>query len=107
MTSIALCICTMNRPSDLSKCLKSVFDGEVQPDEVLVSDDSDDGSDNEAIAARYPVTYVAGPRQGLALNRVQCVAATSSRHSHILFIDDDVTLPAEYLRHARSRLAAL
>ncbi len=98
--SISLCICTMNRPDELSCCLDSVFKSVEQPDEVIVSDDSPDGQPTQASVAKYPqVIYQTGPRRGLGPNRNACIQR--AKGSHMIFIDDDVCLPPEFLATAR------
>ena len=92
--SISLCICTMNRPEDLTKCLESVFQSNVTPDEVIVSDDSPDPEPTKAVVKNYPaVTYQTGPRLGLGPNRNACIRRVKS--THLMFIDDDVCVPPD------------
>ncbi|HEY9832558.1 MAG TPA: glycosyltransferase, partial [Stenomitos sp.] len=72
--SISLCICTMNRPDELDRCLESVFQSVEQPDEVIVSDDSPNSEPIQAIVAKYPgAVYQHGPRRGLGPNRNACI----------------------------------
>ena len=103
--SISLCICTMNRPDDLNRCLESVFQGVERPDEVIVSDDSPDNQPVKAIADKYPdVIYQQGPRRGLGPNRNACIQR--AKGSHIIFIDDDVCVPPEFFATARRLLTS-
>jgi glycosyltransferase involved in cell wall biosynthesis len=98
--SITLCICTMNRPDDLNRCLESVFQSIEKPDEVIVSDDSPDPQLTKAIVTKYSgVIYQQGPRRGLGSNRNACIRLTSK--SHIIFIDDDTCVPPEFFAVAR------
>ena len=102
--SISLCICTMNRPEDLRKCLESVFQGKVKPDEVIVSDDSPDPTATKAVVERYPaVTYQTGPRLGLGPNRNACIRRVQS--THLMFIDDDVCVPPDCFEIAYELIA--
>jgi glycosyltransferase involved in cell wall biosynthesis len=69
------------------------------PDQVIISDDSDDGRTVEELADAFPfVQYHRGPRSGLGANRNACVALATSKH--LSFIDDDVLIPASYVRDA-------
>ncbi len=103
--SISLCICTMNRPDDLNRCLESVFQGVEKPDEVIVSDDSPDNQPVKGIADRYPgVIYQQGPRRGLGPNRNACIQR--AKGSHIIFIDDDVCVPPEFFATAQQLITA-
>jgi len=100
MPSISLCICTMNRPGELNRCLESVFQSPEIPDEVIVSDDSPNGQPTQAIVSQYPeVVYQTGPRQGLGPNRNACIR--SAKGSYIIFIDDDVRVSPDFFAIAR------
>ena len=102
--SISLCICTMNRADDLTRCLDSVFQSLEKPDEVIVSDDSPDPQPTKTVVEKYPgVIYQQGPRRGLAPNRNACIR--SAKSSHIMFIDDDVSVPPECFAVARQLIA--
>jgi glycosyltransferase involved in cell wall biosynthesis len=113
--TISLCICTMNRPEDLDRCLRSIFQGgyphqvpDEIPDEVIISDDSPDPNPTQAVvanySAKYPVVYQAGPRSGLGANRNACIRRATG--SHILFVDDDVCVPPDFMRTVRDLLTA-
>lgn len=102
--SISLCICTMNRPDDLSRCLQSVFQGVEKPDEVIVSDDSPENQPTQQVVAEYPgVIYQRGPRRGLGPNRNACIQRAKS--NHIIFVDDDVCVPPNFFAKARRLIA--
>ena len=104
INSISLCICTMNRPDDLSRCLDSVQSAD-KPDEVIVSDDSPDPQPTQIAVAKYPgVVYQPGPRRGLSPNRNACIRRATS--SHIIFIDDDVCVPPGFFTVARELIAS-
>lgn len=103
--SISLCICTMNRPDDLDRCLSSVFQSVEKPDEVIVSDDSPNPEPTKIVVAKYPrVIYQYGPRRGLGPNRNACIRRATS--SHISFVDDDVCVSPEFFAVARKLIAA-
>ena len=98
-SSISLCICTMNRPDDLTKCIESVLQCAAQPSEIIVSDDSPDPTPTKAVVAQYPsVTYQPGPRRGLGPNRNACIR--TAKGTHLMFIDDDVCVPPDFLSTA-------
>lgn len=102
--SISLCICTMNRPDDLNRCLQSVFQGAEKPDEVIVSDDSPENQPTQQVVAKYPgVIYQQGPRRGLGPNRNACIQRAKS--SHIIFVDDDVCVPPDFFATAHRLIA--
>jgi glycosyltransferase involved in cell wall biosynthesis len=99
--SISLCICTMNRPDDLRRCLESVRVGSELPDEIIVSDDSRDAEPGRAVVDEFSnATHVVGPRRGLGPNRNACIRRASG--NWIAFIDDDVIVPPTFISTIRS-----
>ncbi len=97
--SIAICICTRDRPESLRICLKSIVDQSVLPDQVLVSDDSSDPTETSALCTEFSfVTYMEGPKRGLCANRNRVIAAAHC--SHISLIDDDGVLAKEFVARA-------
>ena len=63
--ALSLCICTANQPIMLRRCLTSIEQGEAIPAEVIVGDDTIDGTENAAICRDFPfVRYIHGPRRG-------------------------------------------
>lgn len=106
--SISLCICTMNRSDELDRCLNSVFKSIERPHEVIVSDDSTDPIATQAVIAKYQANYhnliyQPGPRRGLSPNRNACIRRATG--SYIIFIDDDVCIPPEFISTARKWIA--
>ncbi|PSB15643.1 glycosyltransferase family 2 protein [Phormidesmis priestleyi ULC007] len=101
---ISVCICTRNRPEDLSKALKSVEGSTYPAFEVIVSDDSTNDETKNLVVFQFPkVKYLEGPRKGLGANRNN--ALKTVRGSHVLFIDDDVVLNENFLEIVCNRLA--
>jgi glycosyltransferase involved in cell wall biosynthesis len=97
--SLAICICTRHRPDTLLKALQSIADSHEPPEQVIVSDDGQEGRTAEAVVAAFPfVIYQHGPRIGLGANRNACLAVV--RTAFICFIDDDVTLPPSFISTA-------
>ncbi len=102
LLNVSVCICTRNRPDDLTKALKSVERSTYPAFETIVSDDSTDERTKELVAALFPnIKFVEGPRRGLGANRNKALSAVAG--SHVLFIDDDVILTENFLEmmHAR------
>ena len=97
---VSLCICTMNRPEDLKKCLASVERSLARPHEVLVSDDSRDEAiqraNREVVGGFAGAAYLAGPKRGLSANRNNCLRLISG--DLVVFVDDDVMLHPEFLK---------
>lgn len=98
VSSLALCICTMNRPDELRTALQSVLEGTGRPTQIIVSDDGDGTA--EAVAAEFPgVIYQAGPRRGLPANRNACLRKLDAEL--VAFIDDDVRVSRDFIKRAR------
>src|SRR6186713_2624540 len=95
--SVSVALVTRNRPRSLERCLESWRRQTVAPDEIVVSDDSDDETavGSEEIARRYGCRYTRGPRRGLYANRNH--ASLECRGTHIVSADDDHTHPTDYL----------
>jgi len=99
---VSVALVTRDRPESLRRCLESLRVQDVQPHEVVVSDDSDDPSPAAAIAGQFGAVHIVGPRRGLYANRN--VAALACAGTHIRTMDDDHTFPAGHFARC---LAAL
>jgi glycosyltransferase involved in cell wall biosynthesis len=95
--SVSVALVTRNRPHSLERCLESWREQTVAPDEIMVSDDSDDGVAvlTEEVARRFGCRYLRGPRRGLYANRNH--VSLACRGTHIVSADDDHTHPRDYL----------
>jgi GT2 family glycosyltransferase len=103
-STISVCICTRNRPDELRRCLNSLRASSVAVAQTVVSDDSTDSRTEAILSSEYPwVRYVVGPRTGLAANRNHALEQTTG--SHVLFLDDDACLGADFLRETLAVLA--
>jgi glycosyltransferase involved in cell wall biosynthesis len=101
MIKLSIIIATKDRAALLDGALTSLAQQvDAPPLEIIVVDNgSTDGT--PAVVAQHPATYVYEPvpNRGLARNRGLALATGS----HVLFIDDDVVLPAHFLAaHARA-----
>lgn len=107
--SVTVCVCTRNRPEELSRCLRSLGESSSPIAEVVVSDDSTDRRTAELVPIAFPgVKYIDGPRRGLGANRNCAIAAATG--DYLLFLDDDAclgqTFLADALREMKLREAA-
>lgn len=93
MSSISVALVTRNRPESLRRTLLSLSDQSRQPEEVVVSDDSDDSWADltRGVCTELGVRYVAGPRRGLYANRNH--VSRACRGTHLRTMDDDHTFP--------------
>ena len=97
--TLSICVCTANRPAVLRRCLASIDQGDQLPDEVIVGDDSIDGTETAAVCREFPfVRYVHGPRQGLCANRNVVIAAAAGQY--ISLLDDDAEVTPNFVRVA-------
>lgn len=107
--NIAVCICTRNRPEELRRALGSVLSSSVRPAQIVVSDDSDSDErhDTATVCSTFPeITYVVGPRGGLSRNRNNCLAHVSRAVDAVVFIDDDVVMPPDFLSIAAKSITS-
>jgi GT2 family glycosyltransferase len=97
--SVTVCVCTRNRPNELSRCLKSLGESSTPVAQVVVSDDSTDRRTADLVPGSFPgVEYIDGPRRGLGANRNCAIAAATG--DYILFLDDDACLGPTFLANA-------
>jgi GT2 family glycosyltransferase len=102
---LSIALVTRNRPQWLAQCLASWRAQEVQPFEIVISDDSDESFRPEIrrIAARYDCRWIAGPRRGLYANRNNAFRA--ARGTHVMSADDDHTHPRDFVRSVVQTIA--
>lgn len=95
---LSIALVTRNRPESLERTLRSLRAQDVQPFEVVVSDDSEDPhtATAEQIVAAYGYRYSRGPRRGLYANRNYAALACTGTHIHTM--DDDHELPPGHIR---------
>jgi glycosyltransferase involved in cell wall biosynthesis len=104
--SFSVCICTRNRPDELRRALASVSQSSLAPQQILISDDSNDDR-TAALVAGYslPITYTRGPRLGLGANRNHVISFANG--DYLLFLDDDATLGRNFLREIDTLLSQI
>ncbi len=101
MAKISICICTMNRPTELRRCLEGIEKSSIKPYEVIVSDDSNEElvEETETITSSFKDTrYIRGPRKGVAANRNNCLDYLNGEF--VSFVDDDVIISPDFLKEA-------
>jgi glycosyltransferase involved in cell wall biosynthesis len=103
---LSVALVTRNRAESLQRTLESLRAQDVQPWEVVVSDDSDDevASAVESLARDFDCRYVRGLRRGLYANRNR--AARACRGTHIRTIDDDHEFPRGHFRECLRAIRA-
>lgn len=97
--SVAVVVCTRDRPDDLRRCLTSIMASARQPDEVLVVDNAsvDDRTRQVVESFGSRLRYVCEPEPGLdrARNRALSLVACAVT----LFTDDDVEVDPHWVKH--------
>lgn len=103
---ISVALVTRNRPECLDRCLESLRAQNIQPFEVVVSDDSDldRAQETETIAKRWDCRYISGPRRGLYANRNY--AALACKGTHVRTMDDDHVFPEEHMKQCLNAVSS-
>lgn len=106
------CITTRNRTQSLEACLEALWNSDVKPHTVIVSDDSPSievQQQNYQIVQKYPGTkYIIGPRRGVCANRNNAVnAIPTSETDFVAFIDDDICVKPDFIPRAIERYSQL
>ena len=96
--SVSVALVTRNRPRSLERCLESWRRQTVAPDEIMVSDDSDDETAGETARGRasFRMPIHRGARAA-GSTRTATTRASQCRGTHIVSADDDHTHPTDYL----------
>jgi len=94
MPSIALAVCTLDRPESLRRCLESVGRQTRLPDEVVVVDASLESSGKASVPGLRAARWI---RSEPGLTRQRNLALDSTECDLIVFVDDDVELEPGYL----------
>lgn len=99
--TISICIATYKRPQLLESTLNALLQQHRLPDEVIISDASEDIYSERVVAEMVkmqrdiPVKYVRSPRKALPWQR--WLASTYCSSDIVFFLDDDVYLQPETL----------
>jgi glycosyltransferase involved in cell wall biosynthesis len=94
---LSVALVTRNRPESLARTLRSLRAQQVQPFEIVVSDDSDPARVHEtrAVALEHGARHVIGPHRGLYANRNS--VASHCQGTHVRTMDDDHEFPAGHM----------
>ena len=103
---LSIALVTRNRPQSLNRCLQSLRSQNIQPYEIVISDDSEPqlAPLSEKIARNWKCRYLQGPRRGLYANRN--FSALACRGTHIRTMDDDHVLPQGHLEQCYNAVAS-
>lgn len=96
--ALSVVICTKDRCQALARCLASLAGQRATPGEVIVVDNSRDGTAQEACRAHPSVRYLHAPQGGLSAARNAGLQAC--RGEIVAFTDDDVELHPDWAAEA-------
>lgn len=106
--TIALVVSTYNAPEYLSRCLSSVENQELVPDEVLVADDGSAAPTKVVVerfaermrrqCPRVEVRHIWHPDEGFRLGPIKNKAIAAAKSDYILQIDGDLVLDRRFVR---------
>ena len=97
LPSVAVAICTRERPDDLERTLRAVSALDPPPREILVIDNAPTTARTKKVASNFPgVRYIIEPRQGL--NRARNRALSEATADVVAFTDDDAAPEPHWLR---------
>ncbi|WOI54046.1 glycosyltransferase family 2 protein [Parvularcula sp. LCG005] len=94
--SVSVVICTRDRPDELARCLASLPQQTLVPDEIIVVDNASVTDETRQVAQAAGVRYVREDRPGLDIARN--TGAKSATGDFVAYTDDDVILTPNWLR---------
>jgi GT2 family glycosyltransferase len=103
--SVSIVITTCDRPDDLSNCLRHLLAQQTQrPVEIVVADNRPASGITPAAVAQFPsVRLVQEARAGGSYGRNAAIAASTG--DIIVTVDDDITVPPDWLEKLVAPLA--
>ena len=94
--SVSVVVCTRNRPEELARCLRSLQNLSLSPQQIIVVDNAPNSDATRQLVTQISgIQYVLEPRPGLSVAR-----NTGIRHSMgdiIAFTDDDVVVHPDWI----------
>jgi cellulose synthase/poly-beta-1,6-N-acetylglucosamine synthase-like glycosyltransferase len=93
--TVSIIICTKNRVPELTRCLRAVSSLTVQPEEVIVVDNTAGNSSTESVARDFAARYFVEPTQGLS--RARNRGLNESRCEVVAYLDDDAIPEGQWL----------
>ncbi len=93
--TLAVVICTRNRPGLLRECLRGVARQDCKPDQVLVVDNTEGNKETEDVTREFGARYTIEPLQGLSRARNRGLAECDT--DIVAFLDDDAIPAPDWL----------
>jgi glycosyltransferase involved in cell wall biosynthesis len=95
LPTVAVAVCTRNRPDDLNACLDLISRLDPHPDEILVIDNSDGDRVTEGIAREHGARYIVERNPGLSHARNRALLESTSEI--VAYLDDDAVPAVDWL----------
>lgn len=92
---VSVVVCTRDRPTALTRCLRAIRALDAQPGEVIVVDNAPRDDATREVAEAAGVRYVREPRPGLS--RARNAGIAHARGEIVAFTDDDATVHPSWL----------
>ena len=99
LPTLAVVVCTRDRPEVLRACLRSLVESSESADELIVVDNSTAGSMRGVVDEFPGITYVRVERPGLSRARNAGIRASTA--DLVAFTDDDTTVHPEWIGRIR------
>jgi glycosyltransferase involved in cell wall biosynthesis len=93
--TVAVVICTRNRPQVLRECLCGVARLDLRPDEILVVDNTSGNKETEDVSREFGARYIFEPIEGLSRTRNRGLAECET--DIVAFLDDDAVPAHDWL----------
>jgi GT2 family glycosyltransferase len=93
--SVAVVICTHNRPAELECCLRGLQQVKEPTYSVIVVDSAPKSSDAQTVTARYGARYILSPLKGLS--RARNIGTRAADADIVAYLDDDMVPHTRWL----------
>lgn len=95
-SSVSVVVCTHNRPEELARCLRSLQDLSLPPQQIIVVDNAPNSDATRQLVTQISgIQYVLEPSLGLSVARNAGIRSSNS--DIIAFTDDDVVVHPDWI----------
>jgi GT2 family glycosyltransferase len=108
--TLSVIVPVYNRLPLLEKCLAAIYRQTLAPDEIILSDD---GSEEDIVSffraqkqlSQVPLKLIRQQHQGFRASRVRNNGVSISRGELLVFLDQDIVVPPDYLKAIGDKLS--
>lgn len=97
MIKISVVIPTCNRPQSLGRCLKSISEQKLLPDEVIIVDSSDEVQDSAALNKNFEKLAIKCIHSSPSVCKQRNEGIAVAQFDWIFLCDDDIEIPDNYI----------